>query len=195
MIHGEARVSQAKPRNQNNDQPSRGQPQEAVHTYRSKPNSNAIHPRKRHSIPTRTYTPSPCPPAPRTCLKLPPPMASRLSPIPEGLSLPDLALTACPPVTTQSSEPRTAAQQQPAQQQPHPPPMQPPPHSQREPQRGDLLAFLPGCPAVMDVCVTHLQLRLFRRRHGRQGRLRKPKMHSSGTNTAAPALLPAALYL
>ena len=81
-------------------------------------------------------------------------------------SQPDLALMACPPMTAQSSEPRTAAQQHPAQQeqqrqwqqrqqQPHPPPLELPPRSQRDPQRGDLLAFLPGRPIVMDVCVTH----------------------------------------
>ena len=68
----------------------------------------------------------------------------------------DLALTACPPVTAQSSDQRTAAQRQPAQQQrrqPHPPPPQLPPRSHS--RRGDLIAFLPGRPAVMDVCVTH----------------------------------------
>ena len=78
-------------------------------------------------------------------------------------SQPDLALMACPPVTAQSSAPRTAAQQHPAQQQqqqrqqqqPHPPPLELPPRSHRDPQRGDLLAFLPGRPVVMDVCVTH----------------------------------------
>ena len=30
-----------------------------------------------------------------------------------------------------------------------------PPRSQRDPQRRDLHAFLPGRPVVMDVCVTH----------------------------------------
>ena len=30
-----------------------------------------------------------------------------------------------------------------------------PPRSQRDPQRGDLLLYLPGRPAVVDVCVTH----------------------------------------
>ena len=30
-----------------------------------------------------------------------------------------------------------------------------PPRSQRDPQRGDLLLYLPGRPVVVDVCVTH----------------------------------------
>ena len=35
----------------------------------------------------------------------------------------------------------------------HPPQL--PPHSQRAPHRCNLLAFLPGRPIVMDMCVTH----------------------------------------
>ena len=30
-----------------------------------------------------------------------------------------------------------------------------PPHSRRDPQRGDLLLYLPGRPVVVDVCVTY----------------------------------------
>ena len=67
-------------------------------------------------------------------------------------SQPYLALTACPLMTAQSPEPRTAAQrqlvQQQQQQQPHPPLPQ-------LPQRGDFLTFLPGHPVVMDVYVRY----------------------------------------
>ena len=35
VLHGENGASPATPRNQNNDQPSGGQPQQAVQTYRS----------------------------------------------------------------------------------------------------------------------------------------------------------------
>ena len=69
------------------------------------------------------------------------PQSTRASSVPSTLhgtqdltnpSQPDLALTAYPPVTAQSSEPRTAAQQQPTQQQqqrPHPPPPRPMQHA------------------------------------------------------------------
>ena len=89
-------------------------------------------------------------------------MASRLTLIPPS-PVPPSRRT--PPVTAQSSELRTASQTRPVQhqqRQPHPPPPRPlqhapqlPPRSQRDPQRGDLLAFLPGRPVVMDACVTH----------------------------------------
>ena len=60
----------------------------------------------------------------------------------------------------------------------------------------DLLAFLPGRPVVMDVCVTqpHAQLCLLRQRptNGRQGRptMVSQKIHPNGPKTAALAPVP-----
>ena len=58
-----------------------------------------------------------------------------------------------------------------------------------------LFAFLPGRPVVVDVRVTH-PLSLSRCGGGMAGRgERKAKMHSSGSKTAAPALVTAVLLL
>ena len=109
---------------------------------------------------------------------------------------PDVALMACPPVTV-SSEPWTAAQQHPAQQQqqqqqPHPPPLELPPRSQRDPQRGDLLAFMPSHPIVMDVCVSHpLAASAVAAAAWTTGATAEAKDALKRNNTAAPALVPA----